>query len=149
MAVELVFNAAQNKSFSELYPFQLFQIVGSHHIYCKVNDRYARTISQETSFGRQFKPSEPVVLLIPETEEELTRRCSKTAFSLIEKYLNGGILSLLELYQIRHMTIQFVAETPVREALQCFSSGGTAEGIKEVYGIDIKETLKAYFIDAE
>jgi hypothetical protein len=76
-------------------------------------------------------------------------RCSQTVKSLIQKYLDGGILSPEELCQIRQHTVQFVAETPVREALYSFSLGGTFEGILEVYGIDIKETLKAYFIDAD
>jgi hypothetical protein len=68
--VELVLNVVEDKKFLDLYPFQLFQVFDNPHIYCKINDRYARTISQETSFGRNFKPDEPVILLVSTLAKE-------------------------------------------------------------------------------
>lgn len=70
MSVEFLLNPAGTRPFEQLYPFQLFQIPGRSEIWVKVNQKYARTINRQLSTGRQFKPDEPVVLLLPESCDE-------------------------------------------------------------------------------
>jgi hypothetical protein len=57
-------------TFEKICPFQIFQVEGNPHFFCKVSDHYARTIDQEISFGQKFAKEDLVMLLTPESTEE-------------------------------------------------------------------------------
>ncbi|PSF28337.1 hypothetical protein C7H19_24715 [Aphanothece hegewaldii CCALA 016] len=67
---EIILKEEETKSFSDIYPFELFQLIDGEGIWTKVHQKYARRIDQRWSSGKCFQPDQIVTLLISNTAED-------------------------------------------------------------------------------